>query len=246
MQVRRLLPMIGLFAGFVPVLAFAQTSLEEGKSPSQIFASDCAVCHKSPKGLAKGYAGVGGIAGFLRQHYTTGREQAAALASYILGAGGNEGAKPQERGRKPAAERTAKPVEEPKPTRQSRRPTRGEETPPPGPAAKLHEPAPEEAAKPEAKPENEPIAVEEPIRPGRKPPARGRKPAAEQPEPPRGSSAARGRRTVPELENREPPSEPARAEPSPAPGDVPAMTGASPAAAPAGDVTPVPRDDIPD
>jgi hypothetical protein len=54
------------------------------KPPAQLFASDCtgAGCHKSPQGLAKGRF-LGGLAGFLREHYTNSRESAAALARYL-------------------------------------------------------------------------------------------------------------------------------------------------------------------
>ena len=54
------------------------------KPPAQLFASDCtgAGCHKSPQGLGKS-VGIGGLAGFLREHYTNSRESAAALANYL-------------------------------------------------------------------------------------------------------------------------------------------------------------------
>jgi hypothetical protein len=54
------------------------------KPPAQLFASDCtgAGCHKGPQGLGKN-AGLGGLAGFLREHYTNSRESAAALANYL-------------------------------------------------------------------------------------------------------------------------------------------------------------------
>src|SRR3954470_2572561 len=54
------------------------------KPPAQLFASDCtgAGCHKGPQGLAKN-AGIGGLAGFLREHYTNSRESAASLAAYL-------------------------------------------------------------------------------------------------------------------------------------------------------------------
>ncbi len=71
-------------------MAHAQTNIDEGKTPAQIFASDCNACHKSPKGLAQG-RNAGGIADFLRQHYTASREQAGSLAAYILGADGGDG-----------------------------------------------------------------------------------------------------------------------------------------------------------
>src|SRR5581483_7701414 len=61
--------------------------LNQGKPPSEIFKSDCSVCHKSPQGLAK--SGGAGLQGFLRQHYTTGAPQAAAMAGYLASVGGS-------------------------------------------------------------------------------------------------------------------------------------------------------------
>ncbi len=66
--------------------AGAQENLDHGKTAAQLFASDCAICHKSPQGLAKS-GGLFGIEGFLRQHYTASRESAAAIASYLRAAG---------------------------------------------------------------------------------------------------------------------------------------------------------------
>lgn len=57
----------------------------EGKSPAQLFAGDCAACHKSPQGLAKSDAR--SVASFLREHYTTKPEMADALAAYLLASG---------------------------------------------------------------------------------------------------------------------------------------------------------------
>jgi len=62
------------------------TNLDAGKSPAQLFNSDCAICHKSPQGLAKG-GGLLGIESFLRSHYTASRETAASLARYLEGVG---------------------------------------------------------------------------------------------------------------------------------------------------------------
>jgi hypothetical protein len=62
--------------------------LNEGKTPAQMFASDCAVCHQKPQGLAKG-RNAGQLSTFLRQHYTTGVEQARAVAAFLT-SGGNE------------------------------------------------------------------------------------------------------------------------------------------------------------
>ena len=62
--------------------AGAQESLDRGKSPAQLFASHCSICHKSPKGLAKA-GGLFGLDGFLREHYMTSREAAAAMSGYL-------------------------------------------------------------------------------------------------------------------------------------------------------------------
>ncbi len=60
--------------------AFAQDDLEKGKSGVQIFATDCAICHKTPQAAVKG--GAPGE-GFLRQHYTSSQQSAAAVAAYL-------------------------------------------------------------------------------------------------------------------------------------------------------------------
>jgi hypothetical protein len=57
-----------------------------GKTPAQLFQSDCTACHKSPAGLAKG-RDARGLTSFLKEHYTTKEESAAALASYLVGSG---------------------------------------------------------------------------------------------------------------------------------------------------------------
>jgi len=61
----------------------AQTVLGDPKDAGRTFASNCSACHKSPQGLAKS----GQVAGFLRQHYTTGPEMSAAMAAYLVAAG---------------------------------------------------------------------------------------------------------------------------------------------------------------
>src|ERR1700693_1695396 len=89
------------FGGPLPVMAQAQTNIDQGKSPAEIFATVCATCHKSARGLANG-RGSSGLASFLVEHYTASKDQAAALAAYVMGAGGGEAA-PVARGPKPAA-----------------------------------------------------------------------------------------------------------------------------------------------
>lgn len=74
---------VGVSAVWLVHSAAAQETLGRGKSPAQTFASDCAVCHKSPQGLARSAGGLFGVEGFLREHYTSSRESAAALANYL-------------------------------------------------------------------------------------------------------------------------------------------------------------------
>src|ERR1700761_1880542 len=108
---RGVLAKIGLFAGLAPALlpiaARAQVNIDAGKSPSEIYASDCATCHKTPRGLAAG-KNSSALSTFLREHYTASPDQATALAAYVLGAGGGEAAPKQ----KPEVEHAR--AEEPK------------------------------------------------------------------------------------------------------------------------------------
>jgi hypothetical protein len=71
----------------------AQTQLADPKDAHRIFASTCSACHKSPQGLAKS----GQVAGFLRQHYTTGPEMSAAMAAYLVAAGSAPARKDREK-----------------------------------------------------------------------------------------------------------------------------------------------------
>ncbi|MGA8989989.1 MAG: hypothetical protein WB500_06340, partial [Rhodoplanes sp.] len=73
--------LIGLAALGAPD-ARAQTDLSAGMSPAQLFAANCAACHRSPRGLARG-RDPATVAYFLRDHYTTRPGIAAALASYL-------------------------------------------------------------------------------------------------------------------------------------------------------------------
>jgi hypothetical protein len=98
--------------------AFAQSgpvSYDAGKTPAQLFASDCGICHKSPVGLSKG-GGIFGLQGFLREHYTSSRQSAALLATYLqsMDAAAGQSAKPaSKRGARPegATARRSKPSE---------------------------------------------------------------------------------------------------------------------------------------
>jgi hypothetical protein len=75
---------LGALLGLAGVAAaHAQAVLGDPKDAPRIFAANCSACHKSPRGLAKS----GQVAGFLRQHYTTGPEMSAAMAAYLVAAG---------------------------------------------------------------------------------------------------------------------------------------------------------------
>jgi hypothetical protein len=90
--------------GFLLMLGaplWAQENLDSGKTPAQLFASDCAACHKSPQGLAAKGGGLGGLEGFLREHYTASRESAAIIAKYLEAAGSGPAAAPGRAGKRP-------------------------------------------------------------------------------------------------------------------------------------------------
>jgi hypothetical protein len=240
---RRLAPAIGLFVGLAPAMTHAQTNIDQGKTPAEIFASDCATCHKTARGLASGKSSPI-LTGFLREHYTASSDQAAALAAYVMGAGGGDSVPAtQGRGLKPVPEHARAAVEEPKsashPTRQTGKPEEG--TPA---AAKLQQPAGEETKRPG----NGPSITQEPGvgTPGHRPTSgqHDLQPA----------TATRGRRKEPE--STPPAQEPAAvvAEPSStglpvqdaSPATAPGPNAAAPANADSGENAPVPRDNISD
>jgi hypothetical protein len=111
---RRVVAMIGA----VSVVAIAaisagptrgQTNIDQGKPASELFANYCAVCHKSTRGLANGRNSLM-LSLFLREHYAASSQQAAALAAYVISAGGNApAAKPERAKSEEAKGREAKP-----------------------------------------------------------------------------------------------------------------------------------------
>jgi hypothetical protein len=71
---------MGLAAVLASLEAGAQTgNLDAGKSPAQIFSTTCSGCHRNARELRRASAS------FLRSHYTAGREEASAMASYLSG-----------------------------------------------------------------------------------------------------------------------------------------------------------------
>lgn len=79
MRVGRSAPWIaGLLVVLVASSALPQGNIDAGKSPAQMFADTCSNCHRRPSDLKRGAS-----ASFLRQHYTPGSQEAAAMASYL-------------------------------------------------------------------------------------------------------------------------------------------------------------------
>jgi hypothetical protein len=76
------LAVLAVLAPWAAAPAVAQEDLDRGKTPAQLYASDCAICHKSPRGLSRA-GGYFGLSGFLRQHYTASRQAAVAIAAYL-------------------------------------------------------------------------------------------------------------------------------------------------------------------
>jgi cytochrome c len=94
--------------------ALAQDNFDAGKSGAQLYASDCAICHKSAQALNKSGGGLFGLESFLREHYTSSRESAAAIAAY-LNSVGNSPAAAERRG---AVKKKGKKKDEAKPESQ--------------------------------------------------------------------------------------------------------------------------------
>jgi hypothetical protein len=158
--VRTFAPAIALFAVLAAPLAHAQVNIDQDKTPAHIYASDCAVCHKSIHGLANG-RGRSALTGFLNEHYTSNEQEAAALAAYVLAGGGGSGTPAPVREDNSDVDHDRASAEEPK-SREARRPVKPEQ----GPAASAKPPRSAQRAKPE-KPERS--ASAEPGRTERKP-----------------------------------------------------------------------------
>jgi len=80
LNVLRLAPwMVAMWAALPATPAAAQGNIDAGKTPAQIFGDTCSACHRSARELRRASAG------FLRTHYSTGAEEAAAMANYLAG-----------------------------------------------------------------------------------------------------------------------------------------------------------------
>jgi hypothetical protein len=69
--------MMAIAALLMGTPAGAQGNIDAGKSPAQIFSDTCAACHRSPGQVRRASAS------FLRSHYTTGPDEASAMARYL-------------------------------------------------------------------------------------------------------------------------------------------------------------------
>jgi len=73
---------IGSLALCVASSAQAQGNLDQGKTAAQLYASNCANCHKSPQSVSS-TKWFFGLESFLTEHYTSSRQSAAILAAYL-------------------------------------------------------------------------------------------------------------------------------------------------------------------
>jgi mono/diheme cytochrome c family protein len=78
----RLVPWLSAIAATISAVpAGAQGNIDAGRTPAQLFADTCAACHRSARDVKRASAG------FLRQHYMAGSDEASAMANYLSGVG---------------------------------------------------------------------------------------------------------------------------------------------------------------
>jgi outer membrane biosynthesis protein TonB len=220
---RTFVPTIGLLAIMLSAMtgspSFAQTNIDQGKTPAELFANDCAACHKTTRGLANGENSLS-LSVFLREHYTASRDQAAALAAYVLANGGNA----------PAPKPTVEHARGDEPKNQEHK----------GQEAKGQEPKGQEPKGQEAKGGQEPKSQESRGQEAKGQESRGQEPKETRAPEPKVQEA----KTPPAAQ-----PEPASAAASPAaPETSPGSTtsAAAPSESEPSDNAPVPRDNIPD
>ena len=88
---------LGAIAVLIGGAANAQ-NLDQGKSVARLFADNCATCHRSARGLAKGRFSLT-LFLFLQKHYTSNSGSAWALTSYLESV---DSAKPRAAAAKPS------------------------------------------------------------------------------------------------------------------------------------------------
>ena len=118
-------PAMAVLALVLTAPAGAQENLDSGKTGAQLYAADCAICHKSPQALNKP-GGLFGLSGFLREHYTASKELAAAIAAYLQSSG-NAPAPTKRAGKRPAKDEEKAKVDEEKKAKPKSGEAKGEE-----------------------------------------------------------------------------------------------------------------------
>jgi hypothetical protein len=98
MMIRGAIFVVGLGVLGAATFATAQENLEAGKSGAQLYAADCAACHKISDGAAKAH-GIVLLESFLREHYAASRQSAAIIADYLRTIGNKGGRLPRQAGR---------------------------------------------------------------------------------------------------------------------------------------------------
>jgi len=83
--------LVAIATSLAAIPAHSQSNLDAGKSAAQIFATTCSNCHRSAREIKRT------TASFMREHYTTGSQEAAAMAAYLAGIGSDPKAVEQRR-----------------------------------------------------------------------------------------------------------------------------------------------------
>jgi hypothetical protein len=161
---------IGVAVAVAASQACAQSNLDAGKSPAQIFSDTCNACHRSPRELKQTSPG------FLREHYTTGGREAATMAAYLASIGSDARAVQQRRppalgaGQAAPTETASKPAQAVPPGTDQAKPPGADQAKPaetqaalPGTTPGRRTPAATEQAKPSPGPA--PVAAAKPRRP---------------------------------------------------------------------------------
>jgi hypothetical protein len=140
-----------LACGLGLVQAAAQENVERGRTPAQLYASDCAECHRNPRVVGKTMS-AGSLADYLRLHYTASKETAAAISAYLTALPADPRAGTARTGSaKPASaakSRQATPAKPSDPASDSPAAAAPETPPPAAPAAAPASKPPESDAKP--------------------------------------------------------------------------------------------------
>jgi hypothetical protein len=119
LKLRRHLFVGGAIYVLIGAAANAQ-NLDQGKSAMRLFADNCATCHHSARGLARGRFRPT-LFLFLQEHYTTSSSSAWDLASYLASVDSPQSGRSQAAARKPshvAAPRSA--IRPPMPSNRSK------------------------------------------------------------------------------------------------------------------------------